>query len=173
MPTKAKPSALKKLHGSDQPRDEPAAHGDLVVDNAAPRDLSPLQREIWEYTLAHAPRAVLKKIDAIVLRAWVVCASLHQMATEKVNALGDDVMIELSHGQIVQSPYVGMLNRQSIIMRGLASEFGFTPVARARLGAISHAPAAEGLVRPEYGKDGPRESIEEYLDRAPGAATQH
>ncbi len=170
LPRVAKPAAIKKLHGSDQPRDEPVAYGDLVEHNAAPKDLTPLQREIWEFTLTHAPRGVLKRIDTIVLRAWCVHAAMHQIATEQVNALGDDLMVETPSGALVQSPYLGILNRQSVIVERFANLFGFTPVARARLGAAgsSNAIAAEALLKPVYGKEGGLEqSLEDYLEAAP------
>lgn len=177
MPYKAKPAALKKLHGSTEPSDEPVAHGDLVVDNAAPANLSPLQREIWDYTLAHAPRNVLKRIDKFVLVAWCVSVSEHQIALEALNALGGDRLAETPNGHRQQNAWIGMLNAQASVMRALAGEFGFTPVARARLGSIGSQNAAaiagEALSKPIYGKDGPRESIEDYLDRAPRATTKH
>lgn len=169
-----KPAALKKLHGSTEPSDEPVAHGDLVVENACPKHFSPAQREIWSFTLAHSPQNVLKRIDSFVLQAWVVAVSLHELATQKLNELGDDVMVATPNDHQIQSPYVGMLNRQALIMRSMANEFGFTPVSRARLGGLgSNAPAAEALVKPVYGKDGPRESLEDYLDRSARATTKH
>jgi P27 family predicted phage terminase small subunit len=170
-----KPAALKKLHGSTEPRDEPVAYGDLVVANACPKHFTPSQREIWEYTLANSPRNVLKRIDSFVLEAWVVAVSLHRAAVEAVNALGDDIMVETPNGHHVQSPYMAVINRQAFIMKTMATEFGFTPVARARLGSGGHTTiAGEALVKPGvYTKDGPRESIEDYLDRASRTATKH
>ena len=109
-----------------------------------------------------------------VLEAWVVAVSLHRAAVEAINALGDDIMVETPNGHYVQSPYMAVINRQALMMKFMATEFGFTPVARARLGSSGHTKVGESLVKPgAYAKGGRRESIEDYLDRAAEISTQH
>src|ERR1700749_3215022 len=56
-------------------------------------------------------------------------------ATEALQKYG--TMMKSPNGYPVQSPYVAIANKQAEIMMRIASEFGFTPASRGRLGAPS------------------------------------
>src|SRR5262249_55614481 len=42
-------------------------------------------------------------------------------------------VIRAPSGMLVQSPYIGMMNRAAVLMLRIAEQLGFTPVARPRL----------------------------------------
>ena len=139
---KPKPTALHRLHGSLNPtrhRDrafEPIAPGSLA-EMEPPADLSDEELATWRYALQHAPKGVLKHIDRTVLILWVKTAERYrraEAAQAQINAQAPmpDV-IRSPTGMLVQSPYIGMMNRAALLMLRIAEQLGFTPVARPRL----------------------------------------
>jgi len=44
-------------------------------------------------------------------------------------------MVKSPSGYPMQSPYIGLANRQAELMMRIASEFGFTPASRSRISA--------------------------------------
>src|SRR5215470_13763841 len=137
---KPKPTALHRLHGSLNPTRhadrafEPVAQGAL---EEPPADLTDEERAAWLYAIEHAPKGVLKQIDRAVLTLWVKTCERYRRAEEaqaKINAQAPmpDV-IRAPSGMLVQSPYIGMMNRAALLMLRIAEQLGFTPVARPRL----------------------------------------
>jgi len=43
------------------------------------------------------------------------------------------MLVKTPNGAAVQNPYLGIVNRQAVIMKALAAEMGFTPAARTRI----------------------------------------
>jgi P27 family predicted phage terminase small subunit len=128
---KPKPSYLRVLDGqaNDKPLnpDEPQPSGDL---DAPPAWMSEAQRESWRYAIEHAPPGLLKRLDKSVLAVWVVAEALHAEAAQKVAQYGAVVK---SRHLWVQSPYMGIQNKQALIMMRAASEMGFSPTSRTRV----------------------------------------
>lgn len=155
-----KPTALKKLHHSRKPINErePQPVGNVA---AAPAHFDDDQREAWDYAVAHSPAGMLKLVDAGVLECWVVAHCMHRTAVKAVQAAGS-LMVTTPNGLQVQSPYVPIINRQAQIMMRAASELGFTPTARPKIGLSG----GEGLSG-SYVPSAEEESLAEYLDRAP------
>jgi P27 family predicted phage terminase small subunit len=139
---KPKPTVLHHLHGSlnaTRHRDrafEPVAPGALE-DMEPPADLNDEELATWRYALQHAPKGVLKHIDRTVLILWVKTAERYrraEVAQAQINAQAPmpDV-IRSPSGMLVQSPYIGMMNRAALLMLRIAEQLGFTPVSRPRL----------------------------------------
>ena len=135
---KPTPSQLHRLHGSPghvskrvkaARAAEPIPPGDLT--ETPPEWLTEGQKEIWSYSMQHAPHQLLKMIDREVLTMWVVAASLHRDAAEAIAREG--TISTSSNGSKYQNPSVGVLNRQAMIMLKLASDLGFSPASRPRL----------------------------------------
>jgi phage terminase small subunit len=90
---------------------------------------------------------MLKRLDRDILAAWVVASDIHATAAMKqteIDAGRDAVLLTLVGGtlnaegtrvggQLQQSPYLPIINRQALIMARLASELGFSPVSRSRV----------------------------------------
>lgn len=111
---------------------EPVPVDDLA---APPAWMDAAQQETWRYAIKHAPLGLLKKLDSSVLATWAVACCLHQQAVEQIAKLGASGLLYRvpSTGTLVQSPLIGVVNRQAAIMIKAASELGFTPTSRAKV----------------------------------------
>ncbi len=129
---KALPTHLKVLEGKNYRMagraGEPLPTGEL---KEPPEHLNGRQKEIWNYAVEHAPYGLLKKLDQAMLTAWCVSQALHEEATLALN--NGPTIIKTANGTPIQSPWVGVLNRQANIMRSLVSELGFSPASRTRI----------------------------------------
>jgi len=125
------PTHLKILNGkmTEFPKTEPLPIGELDL---APEWMSEEQKSSWEYAIAHAPVGLLKKLDRSVLAAWVIAEDLHRQAVLQVNKAGM-VMRSPVKGEIIQNPYLPIVNRQAQIMMKSGAELGFTPSSRSRV----------------------------------------
>lgn len=129
---KPTPTALKLVTGNPGKRainaKEPKPRGNLYD---APEWLNDSQRAAWDYAVECAPLGLLKRIDRSTLTAWVVSEDLHRQAAEKLNS--GALLIKTTNGNPIQSPYLGIVNRQAQIMLKAAAEMGFTPASRSRV----------------------------------------
>jgi P27 family predicted phage terminase small subunit len=130
---KPTPTALKILRGNPGQRPlnrrEPTPVGDLT---APPDWLTDSQKEAWAYALAHAPLGLLKRIDAGVLTVWVVAEDLHRDASAKMTQPGVPMLVMTARKKLRPSPFIRIIEQQSVIMLKAASELGFTPASRSR-----------------------------------------
>jgi P27 family predicted phage terminase small subunit len=129
---KARPTHLKLIEGKSyrmgSRANEPIPSGNL---KNSPDHLNDRQRAIWYYAIEHAPNGLLKQLDQAMLAAWCVAQALHEEATTALN--NGPTIIKTPNGMPMQSPWVGILNKQTIIMRSLVSELGFSPASRTRI----------------------------------------
>lgn len=129
---KPKPSYLKVIEGNPGKRplndDEPEPEGDL---SDAPDWFNDEQRARWQYAIACAPQGLLKRLDRSVLTVYVVAEVVHRDAAEKIARYGS--VIKTKSGVAMQSPFVGIMNKQAAIMLKAAAEMGFTPSSRSRV----------------------------------------
>ncbi|HTI78878.1 MAG TPA: P27 family phage terminase small subunit [Acetobacteraceae bacterium] len=170
---KPKPTALRKLHRSDQPLNpnEPKPEGDLAArTRSVPAHFDDDQRDAWNYALANSPPGLLKAIDAGVLECWVVAHCFHRQATKALMS-ESSLLVPAAPGstQMVQSAYLQIVNRQAMIMMRAASELGFSPTARPRIGLTLGGGELNGPQDVPAGQ----ESLDAYLQRAPKATAVH
>ena len=112
-------------------KSEPKPVGNL---NEPPVWFNEGQRDVWAHGLQHAPAGLLKAIDLGIYVAWVVACDTHRQAAEQLAKMGyKGLLAPGAKGGVVQSPLVGVMNRQALIMLRHASEMGFSPVSRARV----------------------------------------
>ena len=130
---KPKPTSLKLISMSHNIRKdscgEPRPEGELC---APPEDLSEKQKVLWQHAIEHAPRGLLRHLDAQMLAIWVIAADMHHEAMLQVQKYGM-VVKSPTQGIPVQSPYLPIINRQAEIMLRAASELGFSPTSRSRI----------------------------------------
>lgn len=131
------PTHLKLLRGSRKVRKdgaEPLPRGHLRV---APDWFTDGQREAWEYAITHAPVGLLRQLDRDALAVWVVAHDLWRRASiaqAKLDAGKElPLLTKTPNGMSQQSPYVGIMSKQALIMLKAASEIGFTPASRSRV----------------------------------------
>jgi P27 family predicted phage terminase small subunit len=97
---------------------------------APPSWLTRSQRRIWRHAVSNAPLGLLRRIDSGLLVTWVIAVDLHREAAAKVAQFG--LLTKAPDtGMPMQSPYLAILNRQTVVMIRTAAELGFTPSARA------------------------------------------
>lgn len=130
------PGALAKLHGHPShsaPRvDEPEGRGELW---AAPPWMDDEQREQWAYALEVAPVGLLTGSDRELLAMWVCAAVEYVKAIREVRKLGQ--VVKSKEGVPFQNPFLGIANRQAMVMLRTGAEMGFSPISRAQLGRAS------------------------------------
>jgi P27 family predicted phage terminase small subunit len=127
------PAALLKLRGNPTRRPiplEPDGVGDLWD---APPWFDDETREAWRYAVDHAPLGLLTGTDRDVMIVWVVATVEHKRAADNVAKLGS--VVQRSDGKVVINPYATMMQRQALIVLRACQELGFSPSARAHLGA--------------------------------------
>lgn len=108
----------------------------------APSTMTPEEKAVWDETLPLIPAGMLRKLDAKLLYQWCVACALFERAANEVRK-PDGLVIRTTNGNIVQSPYVGMMNKASMACLRLGEQLGFTPAARARLGGTTGGAAAD------------------------------
>lgn len=134
MARRNKPTLLRLVEGRrdrrslHQQQREPVPDGNLAE---APDWLSDEQRAGWDYVIANAPLGLLKRLDRTMLTAWVVAEALHKEATIKLR--NSPMLLKTTQGAVVQSPLIGIINRQAVLMKAMAVELGFSPAARTRI----------------------------------------
>lgn len=90
------------------------------------------QRAQWDYALQHAPPGLLTGTDREVLVIWCVAAIEHALAVVQVRRLGQ--VVKSAEGSPYQNPFLGIANRQALIMLRAGAEMGFSPASRTALG---------------------------------------
>jgi P27 family predicted phage terminase small subunit len=142
-----KPLALHKLHGTVRTSthtDEPEAPGELLAE--APAWMTAAQRDAWRYAVENAPASILRRIDAGTLATWAVAYAEHREAVERqaeLDASTEHPLLKQTRlGELVESPYLRVINRSALRMLRAAEQLGFSPTARPRLGGGSGPAAA-------------------------------
>lgn len=149
---KPKPTALKLLEGNPgkrkinkkEPKPRTVRAGvpeEFTIQRALPgEDIKgfrpPLAAEVaaqaFKRLYAELKRMnLLTDVDVEMLSAYCQAYGLWKEATAMVNKLG--LVTSTLKGNMVQNPFVPIVNRQAQIMAKLASEFGFSPSSRSRL----------------------------------------
>ena len=138
---KRQPAVLSKLHGNPGHRHipvEPEAPGELWE---APPDLDEDMRVMWHYVLEHAPRGVLACIDRELVAQYCTATILRARASQEVQRLG--LVVKNRDSQAVKNPFLRIMNEQAREARSIGAQLGFSPTARAALGAL-----ATGILQP-------------------------
>jgi P27 family predicted phage terminase small subunit len=154
------PAALVKLHGNPSHRpvpDDPPGVGELW---ACPDDFDDEQRAAWRYAVDHAPIGLLSGTDRDIMIVWVLATVEYRKAAREVARLGQ--VVQRADKSVGINPYMRVMNAQALIILRTCAEIGFSPAARAHLGARAPAGAL----------DGPRGSLisgdlARYLDEKP------
>ena len=164
---KPKPTAIKQAEGN--PGRRPLSKVDLTTAPEAPECpdwLNPGARLVWKHLISQLMKLrVIRAVDQIMLA--MLCDSVAMLKTaqrrldrtrielKKANKDPDDaVLYKTPGGTVIQSPLIGIINREKLNIQRLAAEFGMSAAARARL------PADDGGL----GSD-PDEAYEELLSR--------
>ena len=131
---KRKPAALhalKNFPGGSRPiPEEVEAVGDL---ESCPDWFDAERREVWEHSIAHAPKGVLKIIDRNTLAIYCHAVATHKAA---VLALAEEGMVKVAPSGYEQpSPWIAIMNTQAKTILQAGAEMGFTPASRSKVSA--------------------------------------
>lgn len=126
------------------PVDVPEGRGDLW---AAPEWFNDEQRAEWAYALDNAPLGLLTATDRGVLAIWCVASVEYAKAVAEVRRLGQVVktagvttrnektgVTTTIGGSPIQNPFLGIVNRQAMVMLRSGAEMGFSPASRMAFG---------------------------------------
>ena len=146
---KRKPTELKKMAGTFQPcrapsGPQPVAPG-AILD--PPGHFSARQREIWQQTLANAPRNLWRAVDAGVLTGYVLGLSLWETANleqQKVDAGNLSPLLVIGYRDTAYpSPYLRIIRLAAEMVARFGAELGMSPSSRSTLAADA-PPATPG-----------------------------
>jgi P27 family predicted phage terminase small subunit len=147
---KNKPTTLLHLHGTwnstrhGQRPPDAKPPGDL---EELPADLSPAEAERWHAALAAAPAGVLGKSDESLLRLWCFheATFLEARRMQQMLDVGNKLplLVKGKMGDMIQSPYLRIMQRSSLIMLRMIEQLGFSPVSRTGLGNTEEAASGD------------------------------
>lgn len=161
---KTQPLMLKELHGNPGdhalPTDVPEGVGALW---APPDWFDELQRAQWDYALENAPPGLLTGTDREVLAIWCVAAVEHARAAQEVRKRGQ--VVKTRDGNVIQNPFLPIVNRQALIMMRAGAEMGFSPSARMSLGAPPEPATGRYIGAARSGRL--KSGLDAYLDDKP------
>jgi phage terminase small subunit len=136
---KPKPTELKKMAGTLQPcrapsGPEPVAPGAI---QSPPGHFSARQREIWQQTLADAPRNLWRAADTGMLTGYVLGLSLWETANieqQKIDAGNLNPLLVSGHrGVMIPSPYLRIIRFAAEMVARFGAELGMSPSSRSTL----------------------------------------
>jgi P27 family predicted phage terminase small subunit len=166
---KGKPTALKEAEGN--PGKRKLSTVDLSSSPAIPKCpswLDPAARAIWrEQAAALFKLGIIRHVDQIVLAN--LCDSVATLKSAKKRLARaraeyrnagkdpDEVLVyKTPGGCYIQNPLIGIINREKLNVQRMASEFGMTPAARARLMVDDGIPPNDPDADYESSLDAPR-----------------
>jgi P27 family predicted phage terminase small subunit len=162
---KTQPLLLKQLHGNPNdhalPTDVPEGVGELW---APPDYFDDEQRAQWDYALENAPPGLLTATDREVLVTWVLAAVIRAKAAREIDRLG--LLTKTKDGNVIQNPFLPILNRQALIMLRAGAEMGFSPSSRMAM-AVSADEIGSGRYIGAAARPGRKDALTEYLDAKP------
>ena len=143
---KPTPTAIKQAEGN--PGRRPLSKVDLTTAPEAPQCpewLSPGARQVWKHLIGELMKLrVIRPVDQTMLA--MLCDSIAMLKTahrrldrermelKKANKNPDDALLyKTPGGSVIQSPLIGIINREKLNIQRLATEFGMSAAARARL----------------------------------------
>ena len=144
--TKPKPTEIKKMAGTLRPcrlpsGPEPVALGAI---QGPPGHFSARQREVWQQTLADAPRNLWRAADAGMLAGYVLGLSLLETANieqQKLDASNLNPLLVTGHrGVTAPSPYLRIIRLGAEMVARFGAELGMSPSSRSSLSADGALP---------------------------------
>jgi len=135
---KPKPSHLKAVAGNPGKRPLNKNEPQVVQELSDPPDwFDELQMQYWRNAINTAPKGLLGTMDREILTVWICAAVMHRKAVVAQTMVDQGkaapMLTKTPNGMPVQSPYIGIINKQAQIMIKAAAEMGFTPSSRSRI----------------------------------------
>lgn len=153
---KPKPTAIKDLQGN--PGKRAKNHAEPVFspsEGACPPWLSARAREEWGIVSAELKTlGMLQRVDAASLASY--CQSVANVEAAQAEIDEHGLVIEDAMGKRIKNPAFNIQKEAMLLIQKFASEYGFTPAARARIKAptvqketdplAEYLPAGDGVI---------------------------
>ena len=133
---KPKPAHLKLIEGNAGKRPLPTKKVKISSKIRMPNGMSPEEKRVWKYMLAHLPTGMVKVADVISLRTYCEAVAEYDMAGAKLKS---GYLVKAKSGAARLSPWVRVRKEAWDRMHKLSAEFGFTPSARTKLDILDVA----------------------------------
>ena len=156
------PAVLREIHGHPSHRPIPEELEGVGDAWDPPAYLDDEQRAQWTYVVDHAPPGLLTGTDRDILATFVNACVEYQRAVLEVRKIGQ--VVKTRDGNAIQNPYLGIMNRQALLICRFGAELGFSPAARASLGVAATAFGGGLTVRRRRAGES---SLEAYLALKP------
>jgi len=133
---KPKPTQLKVLEGNPGKRpvneNEPAP--DPMADLKPPSFLNKFGKQEWKRIVPELIKLdLLGAVDRTALAGYCNAFGTWEEAIRELRKPGQGMITYTEKGYPIQNPLLGVINKQSEIMKGYLVEFGMTPAARSRV----------------------------------------
>jgi P27 family predicted phage terminase small subunit len=162
---KPTPTAIRKLHGAQKsllPKNEPKPK--LVTEDfPPPSHLGIEAQKEWRQKIPGLrAMGMLSTVDLTLLETW--CSASGDFRVAELEIKKNGMVIKDDHGNLRRSPWTILKSKATQELKGLASEFGFSPAARPRLGReIEAAPKAPRATGSDNKDDAPQ-TLREFLE---------
>lgn len=144
------PLELKLLRGNPGKRSLPKHTVTPTAGADCPRELSPAARAEWRRLQPELERlGLLTQIDRAAMASYCEAWSDFRWSVQRIRRSGRT--IEAGNGTLIPHPAIVIKRQAMELIRKFASEFGFTPSARARLSlgaAVDKDPQEEEFFGP-------------------------
>lgn len=124
---KARPPELRVLEGVHLERvnhDRPQVTGEADCPDHLPDEA----KAEWARLMASWPPGFIAPTDRAALATYCTAWALHKDALEKLSIAGS--VVKTKDGNVIQNPWLAIVNKQATIMATYASRFGLTPSDR-------------------------------------------
>jgi len=137
---KKTPTNILKMRGSrlveTRPKNEPVPVKGIPEPPEFLRAVPLAMEEWYRKVKLLSEQGTLGLIDDTMLGAYclhyaIYCNTIEQVISEKQNTF--NLLIKTKNENVIQSPIVGIMHRELMIIRQLAAEFGMTPSARSSI----------------------------------------
>jgi P27 family predicted phage terminase small subunit len=139
MANKPKPTHLKLLQGNPgrRPLNKNEPTPKKRISRKPPKYLTPLEREIWEDTMAEVPRGMVRKLDMNSFETFVTSYAEFREACQEMH--GEPLVIETPGGLVKPNPLLTVKREAAKMMLRAAAELGFTPSSRSKISVDPNA----------------------------------
>lgn len=131
---KPKLAAIDKLDGNPGKRVIEESGIEALGEPFVPEHLADDARGCIEVIKQSMPSGIYSALDSFILAAFGTAWALHKLAAHKINDPDFEHVYEVGdNGAEAQSPWLGILNKQALLMASLGDRLGLDPKSRAAL----------------------------------------
>ena len=133
MPAK-KPAVIRALEGNPGKRVIDASGIEGLGEPFVAEHLMDDARGCIEVIKQSMPKKVYSALDSFLLAAFGMAWAIHKMAAHKISDPSFQAVYQINeYGALAHSPWLGVLNKQAMMMASLGDRLGLDPRSRSAL----------------------------------------